>query len=205
MIKNIVFDMGGVLIRFDRRYFIEHNGVAPEDAPILMREVFLSLEWAQLDRGTLTDEQASEIICARIPAHLHEAARRLVSFWDRPIMPIEGMYELVEELKSNGYGIYLLSNASLRQPEYWPRIPASRFFDGTLISAHEGLVKPQPEIYRRLCERFELKPEECFFIDDLPINAEGAVYSGMSAAVFHGDAAEMRQKLRAAGVNVKAE
>ncbi len=205
MIKNIVFDMGGVLIRFDRRYFIEHNGVAPEDAPILMHEVFLSLEWAQLDRGTLTDEQAAEIICARIPAHLHDAARKLVTFWDRPIMPIEGMYELVEELKGKGYGIYLLSNASLRQPEYWPRVPASRFFDGTLISAQEGLVKPQPEIYRRLCERFDLKAGECFFIDDLPINVEGAVYSGLSGAVFHGDAAEMRRKLRAAGVNVKAE
>ena len=205
MIQNIVFDMGGVLIRFDRRRFMERHGVAPEDEPLLMREVFQSLEWAQMDRGTLTDEQAAAQICARVPARLHDAVHKLVSFWDRPIEPVEGMYELIGELKANGYGIYLLSNASLRQPDYWPRIPASRFFDGTLISAQERLVKPQPEIYRLLCERFGLRLDECFFVDDLITNVEGACFAGMPGAVFHGDVRELREKLRAAGVSVNAE
>ena len=203
MIKNIVFDMGNVLIRFDRDVFLDRAGVTGEDRTLLMREVYLSLEWSRMDRGSLTDEQAADIICRRIPERLHNTVRSLVGMWDRPILPIEGMYELVEELKGMGYGIYLLSNASVRQHDYWPRIPASRFFDGTLISADVKLVKPQPEIYRLLCEKFSLVPEECFFIDDATPNVEGAYFCGLRCAVFHGDVGELRQKLNDAGVKVK--
>lgn len=203
MIRNIVFDMGGVLIRFDRQLFIRRLGVAPEDETLLMNEVFRSVEWAQMDRGSIAEEKAAEQICRRLPERLHDAAWKLVGMWDRPILEIPGMYELVEELKENGYGIYLLSNASVRQHEYWPRVPASRFFDGTMISADEKVVKPQPEIYRLLLERFALKAEECFFIDDVNANVEGAVYCGLSGAVFHEDMPDLRRRLRTAGVNVK--
>ena len=202
MIRNIVFDMGNVLIRFDRDLFIERLGITGEDKELLKREVFLSLEWARMDRGSMTDEEAAVSVCKRLPAHLHDAAAKLVGMWDRPILPIEGMYELVQELKEAGYGIYLLSNASLRQHDYWPRIEASRFFDGTLISADEKVVKPQPEIYRLLLERFGLKAEECFFVDDVPANIEGAFYCGIPGAVFHNDANLLRRDLRAAGVAI---
>lgn len=203
MIRNIVFDMGNVLLYFDRDYFISRLGIEGEDKELLKREVFLSLEWARMDRGSMTDAEAAESVCRRLPERLHEAARKLVKMWDRPILPIEGMYELIEELKGKGYGIYLLSNASYRQHDYWPRVPASRFFDGTLISADEKVVKPQPEIYRLLLERFQLQAEECFFIDDVPANIEGAFYCGIPGAVFHGDAGLLRRDLRAAGVEVE--
>ena len=203
MIRNIVFDMGQVLLRFEPLLVMERLGVQGEDRELLHREVFKSLEWARMDRGSLTDAEAAEIICRRVPERLHEAVEKLVSFWDRPILEIEGSFALVEELKALGYKIFLLSNASLRQHDYWPRVPASRFFDGTLISADVKLVKPQPEIYRLLFERFSLKPEECFFIDDAIGNVEGAFYCGMPGAVFHGDYREIRQKLREAGVPVK--
>ncbi len=202
MIRNVVFDMGNVLLYFDRDYFISRLGIEGEDRNLLKREVFLSLEWARMDRGSLTDEQAAESICRRLPEHLHDAAKKLVQMWDRPILPVPGMYELIEELKAGGYGIYLLSNASYRQHDYWPRIPCSRFFDGTVVSADEKLVKPQPEIYRLLLERFSLKAEECFFVDDLTTNVEGAFWCGIPGMVFHDDVEELRQKLRAAGVDV---
>ena len=202
MIRNIVFDMGGVLIRFDRDFFMERLGVPEEDKRLLMREVFLAPEWVMMDRGTLTDEQAGEIMCRRIPERLHDAVWKLVSFWDRPILEIAGMYELVEELKGLGYGIYLLSNASIRQHDYWPRIPASRFFDGKLVSADVKLVKPMPEIYERLFSTFGLKREECFFIDDSTPNVEAALYVGMHGAVFFNDMARLRGELRRAGVPV---
>ena len=155
MIRNIIFDMGNVLLRFDRGLFLDRLDVSEEDRALLLREVFVSLEWAQMDRGSLTEATALERMCRRLPQRLHAAAEALVCRWDDPILPMEGMYALVEELKAAGYGIYLLSNASVRQHDYWPRLPVSRFFDGTLISADEGLVKPQPEIYRLLMERFE--------------------------------------------------
>ena len=202
MIKNILFDMGQVLIRFDRGYFMNRLGVSEEDKLLLMREVFLSVEWVQMDRGTLCEEEAFRKIAPRLPAHLHDAAMKLISMWDRPILEVDGMYELVEELKARGYGIYLLSNASIRQHEYWPRVPASKFFDGKLISADVHVIKPQPEIYRLCLEKFGLKAEECFFIDDVPANIEGALYCGIKGTVFHGDAKLLRQQLRAAGVPV---
>ena len=201
MIRNIIFDMGNVLIYFDRNIFLDRVGLEnPEDRELLNREVYLSLEWSRMDRGSLTDEEAAEIIARRVPEHLRETVHRLVNEWERPILPIAGMEELVRELKRNGYGIYLLSNASYRQHLYWPEIPASDLFDGTLISADVHLVKPQPEIYELLCNRFSLKKEECVFIDDSTPNAEGAFYTGISAIVFHNDVGELRRKLREIGV-----
>ena len=82
MIKNIVFDMGQVLIRFDREVFLDKAGVTdPADRELLLREVFLSLEWSRMDRGSLTDIQAAEIICRRVPERLHDAVWKLVTFW----------------------------------------------------------------------------------------------------------------------------
>ena len=202
MIRNILFDMGNVLIRFDREYFIDRLGVAPEDKPLLMREVFQSVEWVQMDRGSIVEVQAVAEICKRLPPRLHDAAEKLVAMWDRPILPIEGMYELVAELKNAGYGIYLLSNASLRQHEYWPRIPAHVFFDGTIISADEGVMKPGAEYYLRALNRFGLKAEECFFVDDMPANVEGALFCGIPGAIFRNDAALLRQQMRAAGIRI---
>ena len=202
MIKNIVFDMGNVLLRFDPEFFIQQLGVTPEDGRTLLVQVFRSLEWARMDRGSLTEKQAAELICQRLPERLHAAAYILTDQWERPIQAIDGSYALVEELKNLGYGLYLLSNASYRQHDYWPLLPCSRFFDGTLISADVKLVKPQPEIYRLLFEKFSLKPEECFFVDDSPPNVEGALYCGMPGAVFNDGVPALRKALRAAGVPV---
>lgn len=202
MIKNIVFDMGNVLLRFDPEFFIQQLGVTPEDGRTLLIQVFRSLEWAQMDRGSLTEKQAAELICQRLPERLHAAAYILTDQLERPIQAIDGSYALVEELKNLGYGLYLLSNASYRQHDYWPLLPCSRFFDGTLISADVKLVKPQPEIYRLLFEKFSLKPEECFFVDDSPPNVEGALYCGMPGAVFNDGVPALRKALRAAGVPV---
>lgn len=204
MIKNIVFDMGKVLIRFDPDLFMDRVGVRPEDRELLLREVYQSLEWARMDRGSLTDVQAAESICSRLPERLHSQVHRLVDEWDRPILPVPGMEALIRELKQAGYGIYLLSNASLRQHLYWSRIPGSQYFDGTLISADEKLVKPQFPIYHRLFEKFSLVPEQCLFIDDAPINVEGALCCGMPGIVFHSDVKELRRKMQALGVRVSA-
>ena len=205
MIRNIIFDMGNVLIYFNRDVFLDRVGVTdPDDRKLLLREVYLSLEWSRMDRGSLTDAEAADIIACRVPERLRETVHRLVNEWDRPILPVPGMEELIHELKDGGYGIYLLSNASFRQHVYWSRVPAHELFDGTLISADVRLVKPQPEIYEKMCSTFSLKKEECVFIDDSTPNVEGAFYTGIPAVVFHDDVGELREKLRALGVVCKA-
>ena len=163
--------------------------------------------WQEIDnhlQPAARGEQALETTSGplRTRLALRADAERLVTMWERPILEVDGMYELVKELKDRGYKVYLLSNASVRQHEYWPRIPAAQLFDGKLISSDVHLVKPQPEIYRLFCDTFQVLPEECFFIDDSPQNIEGAYEVGMQGVIFHGEVGALRESLRAAGVAV---
>lgn len=202
MIRNVVFDMGNVLIYWRPDVLVQRLGVPEEDRPLLLREVFGDVNWIQLDRGSITKEEAVERMCGRLPERLHGAARELTANWWRgPLLPVEGMAELVRELKGLGLGIYLLSNAGLDHPQFFDRVPGSECFDGRVISAFHKLLKPQPELYQILLREYGLKAEECFFVDDLNINVEAAMLVGMSGAVFHG-ADGLRRSLREAGVPV---
>lgn len=204
MIKNIVFDMGRVLIDFRPKDIMERFGVPSEDRQLILNELFLSLEWVRMDRGVISDQEACENMCRNVPEHLHEYVRQIVFNWDKPLAPISGMAELVQELKDTGYNIYLLSNASRRQHEYWHRIPGSEYFDGTFISADHGLLKPHYDIYNKFFEEFSLTPHECLFIDDSPANIEGALCCGMQGIVFHNDIEDLRKKLIDTGIKVNA-
>ena len=201
MISNIVFDMGNVVIRFDPPYFLDRAGIHdPEDRKLILNELFLSVEWAQMDSGVLTEETAEPLILARFPDRLKDKVRRLLYNWSFPRDTVPGMESLVRRLKAAGYGIFLLSNASKAQHTYWPKIPASRLFDGKLVSCDIGIVKPVPEIYEAFTEKFSLRPEECVFIDDAIQNVAAAVACGWQGIVFHGDAEELERKLFALGV-----
>ena len=202
MIKNILFDMGSVLVDFSPLRFTMEAKLSPEDAELIREELFRSIEWAQLDRGTLTDPELLAIMKPRFPERLWPTLEWMICRWDEPPVMVPGMYALVEALSKAGYGLYLLSNAALRHDEYWPRYPVSRFFgDRLLISAHEGITKPDPRFYRLALERFALDPKECLFIDDVPVNAEGAVYCGIDAIVFKG-AERLRRQLAEKGVHI---
>ena len=202
MIRNILFDMGSVLVDFNPARFTRDAGLSEEDARLIREELFHSIEWAQLDRGVLDDRQILERMRPRFPERLWPVLERMVCRWDEPPVMIPGMYEVVEALSRQGCGLYLLSNAGLRHDEYWPRYPVSRFFgDRLLISAHETITKPDPRFYRLALERFGLEPSECLFIDDVPVNAEGAVYCGIPALVFRG-AERLRRDLAALGIRL---
>ena len=201
MIRNIVFDMGNVLIVFDPEHFMDVEGIAdPEDRKLILRELFQSTEWAQMDLGVLTEDSAAPMILERIPGHLSEAADHLLHCWWESRACVPGMEELVRTLKESGYRIYLLSNASVSQHVYWPKFPISGLFDGKLISCDYGIVKPNPEIYRLFTRQFGLVPSECLFIDDLPANVAAAVQCGWTGIVFHGDAEELKKKLTKKGI-----
>ena len=201
MIRNIVFDMGNVMIRFDPEFFMDREGILdPGDRKLVLNELFHSVEWSLMDFGRLEESTAEPLILPRFPDRLKEHVRHLLWFGLSHRIPFPGMEDLVRRLKQAGYGIYLLSNASRSQPSYWQEVPVSRLFDGTLISCDLGAVKPMHEIYEAFTEKFALKPEECVFIDDAPINVAGAVARGWHGIVFHGDSAELARKLSAMGV-----
>ena len=92
MIRNLVFDMGNVLIQWKPNLFVEALGVPEEDRAFLLREVFGSVEWIQMDRGTLSFEDGLAAICRRLPERLHASARELtLDWWRRWLLPVEGM------------------------------------------------------------------------------------------------------------------
>ena len=112
MTKNVLFDLVGVLMRFDTEGYYRAHGICPEDVNLLRREVFRSLEWAMQDRGTISDEDAIASICARVPTRLRDTVGDFIRRENRAILPVPGMEALVRGLKDRGCGVYLLSNTS---------------------------------------------------------------------------------------------
>lgn len=203
MIENVIFDMGGVLLDFDPERFVARLGLNGADSAILVREVFRSIEWVCVDRGSLTEDEAFASMCTRIPQRLHAAAREVFENWDKPRLPLENIYDTVRELSERGYGLYLFSNAGRRHQEYWPDLPVSKFFgDRLMVSAWWQLLKPEAAFYEKGFERFGLDPAKCVFIDDSPTNLEGARRVGLDGIVYHGDVPLLRQRLREKGVNI---
>ncbi|MBE7003308.1 MAG: HAD family phosphatase [Ruminococcaceae bacterium] len=203
MIRNILFDMGGVLLRFEPETFVTRLSLSAEDETLIAREVFRSAEWVCLDRGSMTADEAFASMRARIPERLCAAAREIYDHWDEPILATEGTEELVRELSENGYGLYLLSNAGVRHREYWPKLPVSKYFgDRLMVSAFHQLMKPEAAFYEKAFELFGLDRSECLFIDDNPCNMEGAWRVGLDGVVYHGDPTLLRQRLREKGVRV---
>ena len=127
-----------------------------------------------------------------------EAAARCFAQWHLYNMrPKKGMEELTRQLKEKGYGLYICSNASVRLLEcYRDVIPAIDCFDGVLFSAEVKCMKPQKEMYEHLYRRFRLDPGECYFIDDLEENIQGARDTGMDGYCFSdGNVEDLRKVL----------
>ncbi|MBR3350246.1 MAG: HAD family phosphatase [Solobacterium sp.] len=205
MIRNIIFDMGNVLKYFSPPKLIGRYDHCEADNALLLREVFHEKEWVALDAGAISEEDAVASIQKRLPKHLHETARKLIfDWWKEDFDNVEGMEELIQDLHNNGYHIYLLSNASIRQAEYFDRLPGFQCFEGRITSAEEHLLKPQREIYELLLGRYDLKAEECVFIDDSPSNAFAAQQCGIKAIVFHDDMALLKERLASSGVQICA-
>ncbi|NLP49010.1 MAG: HAD family phosphatase [Clostridiales bacterium] len=200
-IKNIIFDMGGVLVDFNPQRALKRRFARKEDRDILMKELFLHPDWKEFDRGIYDVQSLSRRVAARTPAHLHKPTLTMLENWADEMPPITSVYPLVEELKQKGYGIYLLSNAPENFYTYQNRIPAFDFFDGFIVSADHKCLKPQEQIYQILFETYDLLPEECFFIDDLPENIAGGQALGMRGHCFdHQDPGILRQALKAENI-----
>lgn len=202
MIKNIIFDMGGVLIDYNPEKTL-YGIFDKETADILLREIFRNQLWSDKDRGIITPEEIMKIKKNSIPAETFEKVSEMVDNFYPYMPPFEQMYDFIKGLKENGYGIYLLSNASSDFHVRREGIPALSLFDGVLISADYKLLKPEKEIYEALYEKFDLNPEECFFIDDVQKNIDGARATGMDGhCYYHGDLEILKKDLISKGVKI---
>ncbi len=194
-IKNIVFDMGNVLMRFDGPYFAAQFTDNEADAAALNRALFGSPTWSLLDSGTVSYDTMLRVARAHLDERLWPNLEACFAGWAAYSSPIEETNALAAELKAEGYGVYLLSNAGTRIHEQLDHMPAWDLMDGAVVSAEERMMKPDPGIYALLCERYGLDPAECLFVDDNADNCEGARVAGMQAVRYSGDASVIRDAL----------
>ncbi len=208
MIKNIVFDMGNVLILFYPEKIFSSILSDKNEVDAIVTQFFSSEEYREADRGTMTYEQVLDKIKDRLPEHLIKLLKELFvdnCFVSNYMPPFPEMYDFVKELKENGYNTYLLSNATPAFHNYKDKIPALSLMDGILISSDYKLLKPEAEIYKTLFEKFKLDPGECIFIDDVQENIEGSIACGMDGICFSPSFESidvLRDKLRAKGVKI---
>ena len=113
MIKNVVFDFGRVLVRFDEPFIVSHYADNPDDIALITKVVFDRLYWGPLDAGTITDEEVIRLSKERLPKRLWDAAEKSYYNWIHHIPLIAGMDKVVERVKHvHGRRIFLLSNIS---------------------------------------------------------------------------------------------
>lgn len=198
-VKNVIFDMGNVLMTFDGPHFSSIFTDTPGDAALLQDALFGSPLWALLDSGTISHETMTRYAENHLPERLHPNLHACIARWPDYSMPIEEVNDLAIRLKGEGYGIYVLTNANTRVMEQLGHAPALPFIDGYLVSAAERLMKPDPEIFRLICERFELNPADCLFVDDNEDNCIGARVAGMHAYHFTGDVEDLEANVRLLG------
>ena len=200
MIRNIVFDMGQVLVDFDPDAFISHYITDPKDIRLIRAEVFETPQWVEVDRGTITEEDLIAPVCARLPERLHTAVTELLLHWQDYMVVFDNILPLVRELRENGYCLYLLSNAGKNIHHFTPKIQALRYFSGIFFSADFHCIKPDEEIYLKFFKEFSLDPRECYFIDDRADNVEAGRRLGMEGHCYEGDPDVLRAALQENGI-----
>ena len=199
MIKNIIFDIGNVLLKFTPVEFLKDKFHDEEVVNALYKNIFLSREWIELDRGTITDEEAIDRFCSRDPKHKSEI-KEVMKTWNEMHLPVEGTSEFLKRMKEKGYKIYLLSNYHLKAYEFInSKYDFIKNVDGEIISYRVKLLKPEPEIYKALMDKYNLKPEESVFVDDTQVNIEAAEKLGLHGVIFNG-AESMEKELEKIGV-----
>ncbi|MBQ3498103.1 MAG: HAD family phosphatase [Clostridia bacterium] len=196
MIKNIIFDMGNVLLDYNPDAAMQMLGINEKAKPVILKELFGGNEWVQLDLGNISIDEAFESIKQRVPEEYHTDLRKCIDEWDVCMVPVEGAKEFCDYVKANGYNAYVLSNAHKSFYRYFPRYFDLDFFDGVVVSADVHTVKPDIKIYKHLLEKYSLKAEECLFIDDRADNVKGAIKAGMRAHQFKNDFEEIKQYIK---------
>lgn len=187
MIKNIIFDFGGVLIDWNPLHLYNRYFLGDEAKAQWFIDNICTMEWnVQMDAGKPFADGIRELTA--LHPEWADAIAAYRARWQEMIGgPIPGMTDVVHQLKDAGYHVFGLSNWS------WETLstiiddyPVIKELEGVVISGLEYVIKPQPEIYRLLLERYRLKADECVFIDDNLANVQGAEAVGIHGLLFAG-------------------
>ena len=194
MIRHLIFDFGSVLVDWDPLHFyVPYFGDA-DKAEWFLTEI-CPYSWnTQADAGRTLAEITEERV-ALFPGWEKEIRLYYGRWIDMMGTELPGMEALVRNYKERGYGVWGLTNWSRETfPLVRHRYPVFDLLDGIVVSGEERTMKPYPALYRILLDRYGLKAEECLFIDDNPINIEGAEAVGIRGIVFN-DADQLKTAL----------
>lgn len=188
MIKNIIFDLGRVLLEYNPDQYLIDLGYTEEQRQKLLSAVFKTKEWLLLDRGTITEPEAIRIWKQRNP-DLKADIELIMDNWESILTIKPDTLNLVEELAAD-YQLFVISNFHLKAYHYLKeKHDFFSNFDGIVISAEINSIKPELEIYQYLLATYSLNPAECIFIDDSAQNISAAEEVGIKAIQFTNAAA----------------
>ena len=181
--KNIIFDLGGVVVEWNGEQVIDSFKGNPTLIMNIKNKGFFKDYWTQFDKGILGREELVNKVSVLTGISAKECDA-FVEHVKRSLVPIPETEALIRLLSSQGYKLYCLSNMSLDFYEYLKTREVFNYFDGQIISAIEHMVKPDREIYELILKRYHLKPEESLFIDDLAANVKAAQALGINTVHF---------------------
>ncbi|MBE6647694.1 MAG: HAD family phosphatase [Ruminococcaceae bacterium] len=194
MIRNIVFDYGNVMIRFEPSYMVGRYVNDPDDARLLEKVVFDRLYWDRLDDGSISDSEVVEAVKGRIPERLWAVSEEIYYNWVNNLPEIDGMSDLVSYVKDElGVRVFLLSNISTYFADHASEREELEPFERCIFSAVVGHTKPHADMFEYLCRECKIKPEETLFVDDSAKNIAGAEAFGIKGYLFDGDSARLRK------------
>jgi len=195
-VRNVIFDLGGVLLNWDVDAIIAAVFDHPEERATVRRTVFDHPDWLAMDQGTLPEDEAIQRFAARADLPV-DAMGRLMDQVRASLTPKPDTVALLEELDGRGVPLYCLSNMHERNIAYLrERYDLFGCFRGIVISAHVKIIKPDAAIFEHLLSTCGLDPAQSVFVDDHPANVEGARAVGLQAILFT-DAASCRRELDA--------
>ncbi len=174
--KNLVFDMGNVLIEWNSEKILQAITDDRKLQNLLRKVVFETGLWVQTDEGVKTREEMIEIVTAKIGEEYRNEITQLSRYWYKYVDVYTKVQDRIIELSKNGYNIYILSNTAytfydLVKEGY---LPVTSIAKGIVLSCEERVLKPNEKIYNILLERYNLDPHDTMFFDDLPENIWGA-------------------------------
>jgi len=186
MIKNIVFDLGNVLLSFKPAEYFDKKKYPANIKATILADIFGSKEWLMLDKGEISTKEAIDEISERSSLKREEIVH-IFNLRTDLMFPLDSNVRLLPELKKRGFRLYYLSNFPLDifeevSTEYY----FFKYFDGGLISAEAKFSKPDIGIYNILNKKYSLVPKECLFIDDIEVNVRAAQALGMKGIITYG-------------------
>lgn len=186
MIKNIIFDVGRVLIDWFPHNTMKELGFSDDDIDAIDKILFKSGEWNEEDKSIRTPQEMEDYFAALSPAYEQKIRLFYKHAVDSAVMR-DYTITLLDSLKAAGYNTYILSNFGQGAKE---KLEAKGVFDflthadGYLFSYEIHQIKPGPEIYNALLKKYNLYSSECVFIDDVDINIDGARNVGIDGIIF---------------------